>query len=342
MTEPDTTTTPRLQVRGLEIRYDTPGGSVRAVSGVDFDIRPGEIVGLIGESGCGKTTTAMALLRLLSAPGRVHAGSATIEGVDLLALSGERLRRTRWSQVAFIPQGAQNSLNPVMRVGRQMADVIRAHSDTRQRRATVRDRVNRHLTSVGLPPSVARMYPHQLSGGMKQRACIAMAVTLEPQLIIADEPTSALDVIVQRVVAQTLTKIKTELGASILMIGHDMGLMAQLADRVAVMYAGRIVELGPTREVFAHSAHPYTQQLLDSVPTPGRKLNVISSGGMPDLRELPAGCIFQGRCPHVTDLCRETDPSAAELTGDHIVFCHYAHKLVRDSTPAPAMEASHG
>jgi oligopeptide/dipeptide ABC transporter ATP-binding protein len=333
----------RLEVRGLDIRYDTPRGEVHAVSGIDFDVQPGELVGLIGESGCGKTTTAMALLRLLPPPGRVHAGSATLDGVDLLALSGERLRRARWSEVAFIPQGAQNSLNPVMRIGRQIADVVRAHSDGRIKAAVMRERVHSHLAAVSLPARVADMYPHQLSGGMKQRACIAMAIALEPQLIIADEPTSALDVIVQRVVAQTLLKIKEELGVSILMIGHDMGLMAQLADRVAVMYAGRIVEFGPTGPVFAGPAHPYTRQLIGSVPTPGRPLTIIGAEGrMPDLRALPHGCIFQGRCPLVTDLCREQAPPRVAVTAEHGAFCHYAGETQHPQPQAVAQEATHG
>lgn len=331
----------RLEVRGLDIRYNTSRGEVHAVSGIDFDVRPGELVGLIGESGCGKTTTAMALLRLLRPPGYVYGGTATIDGVDLLSLGGERLRRARWAEVAFIPQGAQNSLNPVMRVGRQIADVIQAHSDRRLGRAAARERVARTLSAVGLPARVADMYPHQLSGGMKQRACIAMAVVLEPQLIIADEPTSALDVIVQRVVAQTLLKIKRELGVSILMIGHDMGLMAQLADRVAVMYAGRIVEFGPTAEVFGRPGHPYTRQLIESVPTPGRPLRVITAEGrMPDLRTLPAGCIFRGRCPRSTELCAE-QPPRVELAAEHTADCHFAVEVAA-VTPIDAAGVAHG
>ncbi|MYS85109.1 ABC transporter ATP-binding protein [Embleya scabrispora] len=314
-----------LEVRGLDIRYDTTRGVVHAVSGIDFDVRAGELLGLIGESGCGKTTTAMALLRLLQPPGRTHAGTATLGGVDLLALSGEQLRRVRWSKVAFIPQGAQNSLNPVLPVGRQLADVIKAHTDDRIDRSALRERILGHLNSVGLPSRVADMYPHQLSGGMKQRACIAMAIALEPELIIADEPTSALDVIVQRVVAQTLDNIKKRLDVAIVMIGHDMGLMAQLADRIAVMYAGKIVESGPTAEVFAAPAHPYTAQLVGSVPTPGKDLTVMTGEHrMPDLRHPPAGCIFQGRCPKAADVCRGTAPPAVRVSPDRISFCHFA------------------
>lgn len=336
------TAEPRLEVRGLDIRYETPRGQVHAVSGIDFDIRPGELVGLIGESGCGKTTTAMALLRLLRPPGRVHAGTATIDGVDLLSLSGERLRRARWSEVAFIPQGAQNSLNPVMRVGRQIADVIKAHSAKRPSRSELREQVAGNLVAVGLSPRVADMYPHQLSGGMKQRACIAMAVALSPQLIIADEPTSALDVIVQRVVAQTLLKIKRDLGASVLMIGHDMGLMAQLADRVAVMYAGRIVEFGPTSQVFSRPAHPYTKQLIESVPTLGRPLQVIAAEGrMPDLCSLPAGCIFRSRCPRATELCG-AQPPQVQIGPDHASYCHYATDVANRTPLGAVAEVAHG
>ena len=227
------------------------------MDGIDLTVGRGEIVGLIGESGSGKTTAAMACLRLVPPPGRVTGGKVILEGeTDLLGVDERELRDLRWRKLALIPQGALNSLNPVMRVKDQIGDTIRAHESGRLSGSKLQERVERLFKLVGLPARCYRMYPHELSGGMKQRVCIAMAIALEPPFIIADEPTSALDVIVQRVVAQTLLDIKERLGISLLLIGHDIGLMAQLADRVAVMYAGKIVEIGPSAQVFAEPRAP--------------------------------------------------------------------------------------
>src|SRR5919202_5899343 len=238
-----------LQVEDLTVSYTSPRGRFRAVDGVSFTIHPGETCGLFGESGSGKTTTAMAILNMIKPPARVEYGRILLEGIDLLAQRGEALRRLRWSRLSFIPQGAQNALNPVMKITDQIGDAITSH-EGRQRRRQLRRRIAALLESVGLPARVAEMYPHELSGGMKQRVCIAMAIALSPQLIVADEPTSALDVVVQRVVAQTLSEVVDRLGASLILIGHDMGLQAQLVDRLAVMYAGRVAEIGTVREIF--------------------------------------------------------------------------------------------
>jgi peptide/nickel transport system ATP-binding protein len=261
---------PLLQVSGLKIEFPTRRGPFKAVDGVSFEVMPGERLGLIGESGSGKSTIALGLMRLIKPPGRISAGHALLETesgtVDLLAASEAQMRSFRLSEIAMVTQGAMNSLNPVMRIRHQMVDAMEAHG-VRHDHAGWQARLNELLGSVNLKPEVADLFPHQLSGGMKQRVCIAIAVSLRPRLIIADEPTSALDVVVQRRVMQTLRKAQKEIGAAVILIGHDMGLMAQFAQRVAVMKSGRIVELGEVREIFARPSHPYTRLLMHSLPS---------------------------------------------------------------------------
>ena len=311
-----------LQVQDLRVHYATPSGDVIAVNGVNLKVFEGETLGLVGESGCGKSTLAMAILRLVQPPGRIVSGQVQIHGIDVIALSEAELRQVRWSQIALIPQGAMNSLNPVMRVKDQIAEAIETHQGTRPPQE-LKERILRLLAMVGLPSRVYSMYPHELSGGMKQRVCIAMAIALTPSVIIADEPTSALDVVVQRVVAQTLLDVKRTLGVSMILIGHDMGLMAQLVDRIAVMYAGNIVEIAPVKDIFAEPLHPYTQLLLASIPSvKERKPLVVTEGLTHDLRRPPPGCIFQLRCPFVMDKCREVVPPLRELRPNHYAACH--------------------
>ncbi|MBI3958370.1 MAG: ABC transporter ATP-binding protein [Chloroflexi bacterium] len=311
-----------LDIRNLKVYYATPTGNVRAVDDVSFQVYESEIIGLVGESGCGKTTTAMAILRLVQPPGRITGGQILLDGTDLASLHGQALRDVRWNQMALIPQGAMNSLNPVMKINRQIADAIEAH-EGRQPAKELKERIINLLATVGLPSRVYGMYPHELSGGMKQRACIAMAIALHPSLVIADEPTSALDVVVQRVVGETLLDVKERLGVSMIVIGHDMGLMAQLVDRLAVMYAGRMVEIAPVETVFHEPLHPYTQLLIESIPSiKQRKPLKLTEGLTHDLRNPPPGCIFQLRCPHVTDICREVNPPLRELRSRHFVACH--------------------
>ena len=232
------------------------------------------------------------------------------------------LGHVRWNQIALIPQGAMNSLNPVMRVKDQINEAIETHQGKRPPQE-LKERILRLLAMVGLPSRVYNMYPHELSGGMKQRVCIAMAIALTPSIIIADEPTSALDVVVQRIVAQTLLDVKRTLGVSMILIGHDMGLMAQLVDRIAVMYAGNIVEIAPVKAIFAEPLHPYTQLLLASIPSvKERKPLVVTEGLTHDLRRPPPGCIFQLRCPFVMEKCREVVPPLRELRPNHFAACH--------------------
>ena len=272
-----------LEVRDLAVEFHTTRQIVRAVRGISFDVAAGERVGLVGESGSGKTTTALALMRMLKPPGRIASGRALVDGTDLLALRGDAIRRARLQTVSYIPQGAMNSLNPVLRVRDQMLDGPRDHGFRLSGREAD-DRVARALEAVGLGPDVADRFPHQLSGGMKQRVCIAIALMLDPRLIIADEPTSALDVISQRQVMQTLAEAQERLGSGMIIIGHDMGLMAQVTDRIVVMRDGAIVEDASTRRLFASPGHAYSAELIRSVPTLGAR---VAAGASPGLGSEP-------------------------------------------------------
>ncbi len=313
---------PVLRVEDLEVRYGNL--AVPAVNRVNFEVRRGEILGLVGESGCGKSTAAMSILRLLHPPGRVTHGRVLLDGIDLLAMGTREHRALCWKTISLVPQGAMNALNPVLRVENQIADAIAAHEDTRSK-GPLTPRINELLALVGLPSRVRRLYPHELSGGMRQRVCIAMAVALRPPLVIADEPTSALDVVVQRVVAQSLLDIKNRLGNSMLLIGHDMGLMAQLADRVAIMYAGRLVEIAPVADVFRAPRHPYTRQLIESTPTIGqRRPLAVNEGGPPGLGTRTAGCPFAPRCPHAMPRCANEPPAMAQCGEDWQAACHWS------------------
>lgn len=311
-----------LQVKDLRIHYETPRGDVIAVNGINFHLYKGETLGLVGESGCGKSTTAMGILRLVQPPGRIVSGEINLNGTNLVNLSDSQLRHIRWRDLSLIPQGAMNSLNPVMKIKDQIADAIKTH-EPKTSTHQMRQRIIELLGLVGLPDRVYHLFPHELSGGMKQRVCIAMAIALNPALIIADEPTSALDVVVQRVVGQTLLDVKKKLGCSMILIGHDMGLQAQLVDRVAVMYAGNIVEVAPVKEIFENPLHPYTQLLISSIPTiKERKPLQLTNGITHDLRNPPPGCIYQFRCPHVMEHCRQVVPPLRELSPEHFVACH--------------------
>ena len=317
---------PVLEVRDLYIAYETPKGDVRAVDGVTFPLFEGETLGLVGESGCGKTTAAMGVLQLISPPGRIVSGEVELDGTNMLDLSDKQLRAIRWARLALIPQGAMNSLNPTMKISAQIADVIREHSDMSDK-DEIKARIMELFQLVGLPRRIYEMFPHEISGGMKQRVCIAMAIALNPSVIIADEPTSALDVVVQRVIAQTMLKVKEMLGVSMIMIGHDMGLMAQMVDRIAVMYAGNIVEISSVAHIFKHPGHPYSELLIDSVPSlKERKPLRITKGITHDPRNPPPGCIFHLRCPYVMDRCKTEKPVRQEIRPRQEVACHLYEK----------------
>jgi peptide/nickel transport system ATP-binding protein len=255
-----------LVIDDLHVEFPTSRGPIKAVDGVTLALAPGERLGLIGESGSGKSTIALAVMRLIKPPGRIPSGQILLDGTDLLGLSEEQMRRYRLAEVALITQGAMNSLNPVIRIRPQMVDSLKAHG-VELSKSGYDDHLAELLRSVGLEPEVANLFPHQLSGGMKQRICIATAISLRPKVIIADEPTSALDVVVQRRVMETLRKVQDELGCAVILIGHDMGLMAQFAQRVAVMRQGKVLEENGVHEIFANPQHPYTRLLMESLPS---------------------------------------------------------------------------
>jgi peptide/nickel transport system ATP-binding protein len=261
---------PVLEIDDLHVEFPTARGPLKAVDGVSLSLQPGERLGLIGESGSGKSTIALAVMRLIKPPGRISGGRIVLDGTDLLGLSDEQMRRQRLAQVALITQGAMNSLNPVIRIRSQVIDSLKAHGRALSK-SGYEDLLAELLRSVGLEPSVADLYPHQLSGGMKQRVCIATAISLRPKVIIADEPTSALDVVVQRRVMETLRKVQNEIGCAVILIGHDMGLMAQFAQRVAVMRDGHVLEENDVYSIFANPQHPYTRLLMDSLPSLDRR-----------------------------------------------------------------------
>jgi len=311
-----------LQVKDLRVYYHTERGAVRAVDGVSFGLEASRRLGLVGESGCGKSTLAMALLRLIKPPGRIEGGQVLLDGVDLTQLPEERMRRVRLSEISLIPQGAMNSLNPVMRVKDQIMDGIKDHDENISQKE-LEERVYEVLDSVELEREVADMYPHELSGGMKQRVCIAIAISLRPKVIIADEPTSALDVVIQRQVMETMRRLQEEMGLSVILIGHDMGLMAQFVERLVVMYAGRLAEVGSVEDIFSDPLHPYTRLLISTLPLVEAKGVFRGIPGItPSLLNVPPGCIFHPRCPQAMDICSQQIPPLTQVSPGRWVACH--------------------
>ena len=316
-----------LQVQNLHTYFETDEGLVQAVNGIDFNIRRGETLGLVGESGCGKSVSALSIMKLIPVPpGRIVKGRILFEGHDLVKLSEADMRRIRGNSISMIFQEPMTSLNPVQRVGTQIAEAIKLHQNADQ--AEARRRAVEMLAKVGIPDPqrTAREYPFQLSGGMRQRVMIAMALSCNPKLIIADEPTTALDVTIQAQILDLMIKLQEDFGASILLITHDLGVVAEMADRVTVMYAGRIVESADVTPLFAEPQHPYTQGLMASVPQMGRpvaadKLLKTIPGVVPSLLDLPPGCAFQDRCDRVFERCRSQEPSLIDLRSNHWVRC---------------------
>ena len=312
-----------LQIKGLTTHFFTRSGVVKAVDNLDLNLQKGRVLGLVGESGCGKTVTALSILNLVPYPGKIVSGAIFFEGRDLLSLSSEEMRKIRGARISMIFQEPMTALNPVFTVGNQIAEVLTTH-----RQMTSKDALDSSvelLRSVGIPSPEKRVheYPHQLSGGMRQRIMIAMAIACKPSLVLADEPTTALDVTIQAHILQLLGTIQEEMGMAMILVTHDLGLIAERAQDVAVMYAGRIVEQTETRELFAHPYHPYTRGLMASIPKPGegsrKRLRTIA-GSVPRLSELPAGCTFAPRCDMRTGRC-EAEPELLEVAPGHLVRC---------------------
>ncbi len=314
--------TPVLQVNNLDVSYYTDSGRAKALDDLSFTLNAGEKLGIVGESGSGKSTLALAMMRMIKAPGRIDGGQVRVDDTNLTALDDETMRKARLMKIAYIPQGAMNSLNPVMRIGAQMVDAVISHVEKEPKSAIV-ERCMLALESVDLPRSAFRMFPHELSGGMKQRVCIAIGILLQPQVIIADEPTSALDVVTQRQVMETIDRVREKINAAVILIGHDMGLMAQFVDRVAVMYAGRLVEVSTVREMFTAPKHPYSKALINCLPNLENKGVFQGIPGLaPSLLRLPGGCAFHPRCAQVMDICRSRRPETTVEPNGRTVICH--------------------
>lgn len=320
-------TQPLLAVKNLKTYFYTEDGVVRAVDGVDFEVYPGEVLGLVGESGCGKSVTSLSIMRLISRPGRVDNGEILLDGENLLNLTEEEMVKIRGNRVSMIFQQPQTALNPVFKVGDQLAEVLNVHQDLGKDAGWNRAVALLKMVGVPDPERRAHAYPHELSGGMAQRVMIAMALACVPELLIADEPTTALDVTIQAQILDLMRDLRRDMGTSVILITHDLGVVAEMADRVAVMYAGEIVEQADVISLFDEPMHPYTQGLIGSIPVLGEikeKLDVIP-GSVPNLVNLPPGCRFAPRCQarvkHALNICTHTEPALDEVKPGHLVRC---------------------
>jgi peptide/nickel transport system ATP-binding protein len=319
-----------LEVENLQTHFRTPDGVNRAVDGVSFHVAQGETLAIVGESGCGKSVTAMSILRLIPQPPGKIAGAIRLEGRDLLALDDRAMRDIRGNDISMIFQEPMTSLNPVLSIGRQLGETLRLHQGLDHKAAQARAMAMLNL--VGIPEPARRLgeYPHQMSGGMRQRVMIAMALACNPKVLIADEPTTALDVTIQAQILDLMAELKRRIGAAIVLITHDLGVVAEVAERVMVMYAGRKVEEAPVAALFRAPRHPYTQGLLGAVPRLGSSLSGSETrlaeipGTVPSLKQRIRGCVFAGRCPRVTELCREVAPALELKAPGHFAACHYA------------------
>ncbi|EPM5580589.1 ABC transporter ATP-binding protein [Vibrio vulnificus] len=311
-----------LEINNLCVDYVSPNGVARAVNNVSLTISPGETVGLAGESGCGKSTLAFAISRLHKAPALISEGEILYKGQDVLKMNDRQLRDFRWNDVSVVFQSAMNSLNPVITIGEQLTDVILAHRKVPYKQA--HERAVELLKIVGIHGDRMSSFPHQLSGGMRQRVVIAVALALEPKLIIMDEPTTALDVVVEREILNELYELKNKFGFSILFISHDLSLMGEIADRIGVMYAGNLIELGEAKQVFGNPQHPYTKGLISSFPTiHGPKERLYGIPGNPvNLLNIPTGCNFQERCGVCTSVCKQQAPHLMRADNGSLVSCH--------------------
>ena len=333
-----------LEIKDLAIHFYTEDGDVAAVNGIDLALRHGDTLGLVGETGAGKTTTAKGILRLIpSPPGKIVSGKVLFDGENLLEKTEKEMQKIRGGKISMIFQDPMTALNPVLRVDDQIAEVIRRHSRCSKSEALKGAR--EMVEKVGIPASRGRDYPHQFSGGMKQRVVIAMALACNPKLLLADEPTTALDVTIQAQVLDMMKTLKDEFGTSMILITHDLGVVAETCDKVAVMYAGEIVEYGSLEHIFDETAHPYTKGLFHSLPSLDRKERRLKpiAGLMPDPARLPEGCKFHPRCPFAEERCRTVNPKAAEISPGHFVKCLRCQREgVTASASGDAKEADHG
>lgn len=310
-----------LKLQNVQTYYHMGSEKVRAVDGISFSVQEGENLGLVGESGCGKTTAIRSIIRVLPPNARIHGGAIYFQGKDLLQYSSEQMRQLRWKEIAMIPQSAMNSLDPVYRIQDQIVEVIQAHTSVEKKQAL--DRAHELFHLVGIPEHRLQDYPHQFSGGMKQRVTIAMALALEPSLVIADEPTTALDVIVQHQILMRIKELRRRLKIGMITVTHDISLVAQMCDAVAIMYAGKIVEYGRTADIFHQPFHPYTLGLQNAFPSlvDDREKLIAIPGLPPDLTHPPPGCRFAERCPFALAVCQE-EPPMTEVNAGHFVACH--------------------
>ena len=316
---------PLLQVRELRTWFHTFSGVVKAVNGVSFDLAAGEVMGLVGESGGGKSVVGYSLLGLIDPPGKIEGGSIRFDGEELANAPERRLREIRGREIAMIFQDPMTSLNPVHTIGRQMDEMLRLHTDLDK--PSRRQRCVEMLESVGISQAEERLdsYPHQFSGGMRQRVVIAIAMLAKPRLIIADEPTTALDVTIQAQILRLMRREIRQQGASLILVTHDLAVVAEMVDKITVLYCGRVVEIGPVRQVLEAPAHPYTRGLIDSIPNPDHRLPRLRQipGTVPDIRNLPLGCAFRARCPRAGDVCTTVEPILAPQPGGNSAACHF-------------------
>ncbi len=326
-----------LEVKDLRTYFDTEDGVVKAVNGVSFEVRSGETLGIVGESGSGKSVANLSLMRLIAEPpGKIVSGSIAFRGRDILRLSPREVRAIRGKQIAMIFQDPMTSLNPFMRISKQLMEVTRLHLG--HSKGEAREHAIRMLDLVGIPDAEARIdsYPHEFSGGMRQRVMIAMALSCQPELLIADEPTTALDVTIQAQILELIRRLKIETGASVILVTHDLGVVAGMTDHIVVMYAGRVFEQAPTSELFERPGNPYTRGLLRSVPDPAAEQGKLYQipGQPPDLARLPSGCPFAPRCERAEEICRREFPPFVQLTSEHYSLCHFADEVYAESQKA--------
>lgn len=311
-----------LEINDLTIRFKTRRGMVNVVRGVDLQIEKGELLGIAGESGCGKTTTALSIPRLLPTNAQVDKGKILFNGQDLMQMTEKEMQGVRWKQISVIFQGAMNALNPLMTVGKQIVEPLLLHNP-KCSKAEGEEKAKHLLEDVGIAASRFNNYPHEFSGGMRQRVMMAMSLACNPQLVIADEPVTALDVMIQAQILALIRKLKAEYDLSIIMISHDLSVLSELCDKIAIMYAGRVVEYGRTEDVFLHPYHPYTIRLMQSYPNIYGDKTFISGipGYPPDLLDLPVGCPFRSRCRHCSNACCEQEPKLRDIGGGHYCAC---------------------